>query len=218
MRRLLLASALALTTPSFASAPAPQPSACAKPEHCDCADPDAAAPPQKRVEVRVDGAPALGPEDAKVTLIIFSDFQCPFCRRAEATVKALRARYGDQLRIVFKNRPLPIHAHARLAALAALAAQAQGHFWEFHDWLFSGQAALDHDALIDEAGRLGLDTARFQADLDSARYEGLLDADVQEADRLDVRGTPTFFVNGQELVGARPLEAFEKLIDAELAG
>jgi protein-disulfide isomerase len=217
MNRLLVACALLFAVPSFASA-TEAPQACAKGENCDCAQPDAAAPSQARVTVDTSNAPSFGPSDAKVTLVVFSDFQCPFCRRAVATVKALEARYGNQLRVVFKNRPLPRHSHARLAALAALAAQAQGHFWEFHDWLFSTPVDLDRDALVAEAGRLGLDTARFQADLDGARYEGQLESDEQEAKRLDVEGTPTFFINGLKVTGARPEAEFETLIDAELAG
>jgi protein-disulfide isomerase len=207
MFRSLLISALLLSTSGFAQDPKPD---------CDCAH-DSAPSAGERAQLDLEGAPSRGPSDAKVTIAVFSDFQCPFCRRGEAVLQRVLEKYGDKVRVVFLNRPLPMHAHARLAATAALAAGEQGHFWEFHDWLFSGQATLDRDGLLAEAGRLGLDTARFTAALDSGRFDARIDADVAQATKLGVAGTPTFFVNGERIVGAQADDVFSQQIDAELA-
>ncbi len=118
---------------------------------------------------------------------------------------------------MWKNLPLEMHKNAMPAALAAMAADAQGKFWPYHDKLFGNQQKLERDSLIAYARELGLDVGRFQSDLDAARYKSKVDADSNEAKALGVTGTPAFFVNGRFLSGARPFEDFQKLIDAELA-
>jgi protein-disulfide isomerase len=149
--------------------------------------------------------------------VVFSDFECPFCGRAEPTVKQLENEYQGKLRVVFKNQPLPMHANAKLAAAAALAAHEQGKFWEFHDVLFDNQRALDRASLEKYARQVGLDVGRFRAALDSGKFDAQLSADMAEASRAGVTGTPTFFINGRQLVGAQPVEQFRRLIDDELS-
>lgn len=161
-------------------------------------------------------APSLGAADAKVTVEVWSDFQCPFCARGAATARELRTKYGDQVRLVFRHQPLPMHGNARLAAAASMAAHEQGRFWEFHDALFANQRALDRASLEALAGRLNLDMERFRRALDSSTWSNYVDTEVAEAQRRGVQGTPTFFVNGQPIIGAQPLEVFTKAIDAEL--
>ena len=206
MKRLIL-SCLLLTAPALVHADEGS---------CDhCPNHQNAATRDERVSLDTSRGPALGPASAKVTVVVFADFECPYCRRAVATLHSLAQKYGDQLRLVFRNRPLPLHAHAKLAAEAALAADAQGHFWEFHDWLFSPEAKLDLDSLVAEADHLGLDAARFRADVTGNRYAARIAQDEQEADELDVAGTPTFFVNGLRVTGLQP-QVLEELVDAEL--
>jgi protein-disulfide isomerase len=168
------------------------------------------------VAIDIGASPIRGAAHAPVTLVVFSDFQCPYCSRANATVAALREKYGDRLRFVFKHSPLPFHPNARPAAVASMAAGAQGRFWEMHDALFASQRELDRPHFVELAGKLGLDTARFQADLDSGRFDAQIDADSAQARKVGATGTPTFFVNGKRLVGAQPQSAFEAVIDAAL--
>lgn len=172
------------------------------------------APPQAATP-RAE-APARGPADARVTVEVWSDFQCPFCARGAERLTQLREKYGDKVRVVFRHQPLPFHEHARLAAAASMAAHEQGRFWEFHDALFTQQRALDRGSLEALAGKLGLDVHRFRQALDSGAYDNYLDAEGVEAQRRGIAGTPTFFINGTPVVGAQPLEAFVKVLDAEL--
>jgi protein-disulfide isomerase len=161
----------------------------------------------------VAGAPARGPVDAPITIVEFSDFQCPYCARAEATIHALESAHAGQVRVIFKQRPLPMHDHARLYALAAYAAGAQGRFWEMHDRLFALQAPAERPALEAIARDLGLDADRFANDLDDPASAARLAADGADADAMAVKGTPTFFVNGLRLVGAQPQQVFEQAIE-----
>jgi protein-disulfide isomerase len=161
-------------------------------------------------------APSLGPSDAAVTVEVWSDFQCRFCAKGASILESLREKYGDRVRIVFRHQPLPMHGDARLAAIAAMAAHEQGKFWQMHDVLFDNPRALDRASLEQYARGLGLDLPRFRAALDNPAWANYVDAEVVEAQRRGVAGTPTFFINGQALVGARPLEDFTRLIDAEL--
>jgi protein-disulfide isomerase len=213
MRRLLIASLLVLCVPAFASDSA-EGQAC---ERSNCAGEDGATVSAQRFQVDLRGAPSHGPAEAEVTVVVFSDFQCPFCAKGARSVKALEKKYGNRIRVVFKNQPLPRHGQARLAAAAALAAQEQGHFWELHDWFFSIDARYDRDAILEEAGKLGLDAAKMAAELDSGVHEARISADQAEAKRLGVQGTPTFFINGLRVIGAQPLETLEGIVDAELA-
>jgi protein-disulfide isomerase len=171
----------------------------------------------QRLRVPVADAPALGPADALVTIVVFSEFQCPFCARVVPTLDALSDRYGDDLRIVFRHMPLEFHENARTAAHAAVAAHLQGRFWEFHDMAFANQRAIDPASLLLQAELLSLDTEWFVADRDSAAVHAVVDADVALAESLGVRGTPHFFVNGMGLSGAQPLDVFVGVVDTELA-
>jgi protein-disulfide isomerase len=161
-------------------------------------------------------APARGPQSAKVTVEVWSDFECPFCSRGSQLAKELEKRYGRDVRIVFRHLPLPFHANARLAAAASMAAHEQDRFWEFHDALFTAPQPLDRASLEAVAGRLGMDVRRFQEALERGETERYVEAELVEARQRGITGTPTFFVNGKPVVGAQPVEAFTRLIDAEL--
>jgi protein-disulfide isomerase len=143
-------------------------------------------------------APSRGAARAPVTIVEFSDFQCPYCKRAADLLATVRSKYGDRVRIVFRNFPLPYHNQAELAAEAALAAGAQGKFWEMHDQLFAHQGGLDRGVIDGLARTLGLDVARFDAALDGKRFAAAIDADKAAGGAL-VDGTPTLFVNGHKL-------------------
>jgi protein-disulfide isomerase len=167
--------------------------------------------------VKPGDAPAKGPANAPLVLVVFSDFQCPFCQRVEPTLAELESHYRGKVRIVWKNFPLPFHANAAPAAEAAMAAEAQGKFWPMHDKLFAHNTELDRESLENYAAALGLDLPRFRADLDAERYKARIEADKQEGSDLGVVGTPAVFINGRKIAGAYPFETFQKIADAELA-
>jgi protein-disulfide isomerase len=175
-----------------------------------------AADSNDKYDVQIGDAPVKGPASAPVTVVAFSDFQCPFCGRAEATVHQLETAYAGKIRIVFKEFPLPFHDKAHLAAEAALAAKEQGKFWQMHDKMFANQQALDRPSLEKYASELGLDMAKFRAALDSGKFKDKVDAEDREGAAVGVTGTPTFFINGTRLVGAQPIDAFKAIIDKEL--
>jgi protein-disulfide isomerase len=170
-----------------------------------------------RVEVTDGGRPARGSKDATVEIIEFSDFQCPFCQRANPTVQRVLTTYGDRIRFVYRHYPLPNHPNARPAAEAAVCAQDQGKFWEYHDRLFANPTKLTDADLKQHAGAIGLDTAAFADCFDSHKHKASVDADIAAANELGVTGTPAFFINGRSLEGAQPFEAFKRVIDEELA-
>ena len=204
----------AKTTATAAAAPATAEAPAGKDEACDGKE---TVPDSAKVEtIALGSAPTRGAENAPVTIVVFSDFECSFCAKSEATVREVEAAYPGKVRFVFKNAPLPMHPHARLAAKAALAASEQGRFWEYHDALFAQQDALDRAALERTAQKLGLDLARFRAALDGSQLDAVIDADLAEAKRVDVKGTPAFFVNGRNLQGAQPLAAFRAKVDQAL--
>ncbi|MGO8970563.1 MAG: DsbA family protein [Myxococcaceae bacterium] len=174
------------------------------------------AKPVRKVDAPAD-APAFGPEFAKVTIVEWSDFQCPYCSKAAPTVEKLRDAYGKDVRVVFRNLPLPMHPNAHIAAQAAMAAHAQGKFWPMHDQLFANQAALDRESLDRTAEKLGLDMARFRTDMDSAAVKARIDADVAAAAAVGVHATPSLYVNGRLYEGAPPWEQFKLDIDREIA-
>jgi protein-disulfide isomerase len=181
----------------------------------------AAEPARQEAPARVEPPPvgnsaARGPEDAPVTIFMFSEFQCPYCSRALAAVQQIEETYGDRVRFVFKSFPLPFHGDAHLASQAALAAGEQGKFWEYHDILFQNQRALSRSDLEGYAEQLGLDMARFREALDSGRFADQVDAEMAEGRAAGVSGTPTFLINGQRLVGAQPFESFQPIIEAAL--
>lgn len=165
----------------------------------------------------LQGSPSRGPADAPVTIVEFSDFQCPFCGRANSTVENVWKSYNGKVRWVFKHYPLDFHPDAPLAHRAALAAGEQGKFWEMHDAIFLNQKAIKRDDLIRTAGTLGLEMTRFLADLDSANYQKVMQRDMAEGTQVGIDGTPTFFINGHRLVGAQPIETFRAVIDRELS-
>ncbi len=169
-----------------------------------------------RVEVAAIG-PALGPEDAPVTIVEFSDFQCPFCARAGPIVKALNAKYPEQVRIVYRHFPLDsIHPRARPAAEASACADEQGAFWPFHDLLFANTRALSDEDFARYAGEVGIDAEKFAQCMSEERHKDQVERDLQEGRRVGVSGTPSFFVNGRMLGGAQPVEEFVRLIEDEL--
>lgn len=160
--------------------------------------------------------PMRGPADAPVVLVEYTDYQCPYCDRAQPTIKAVLDRYGDSVVHVFKNLPLPMHQQAGMAAEAAMCAGDQGKFWELHDWLFANKNNISHDTLVAQAEGLGLDVAAFTTCLDTNVHKAEVDADAAEAGSFGIRGTPGFVVNGRILTGAQPLEEFVAVIDDEL--
>ncbi len=172
--------------------------------------------PRQRKTVAAVGY-ALGPESAPVTIVEFSDFQCPYCSRVVPTLKELVARYPEQVRIVFRHLPLDFHAQARGAAQASICAGQQDRFWEYHDLLFANQRTMGRDQLSSYATGLGLDVELFEACMAAPETDALVAADLEAAERLGATGTPAFFINGIFLNGAQPLEAFEKLIEEEIA-
>jgi protein-disulfide isomerase len=173
-------------------------------------------PPRQKVAM-ASASPVRGPADAPVEIVEFSDFQCPFCQRVGPAVTQVLNTYGDRIRLVYRQYPLPNHANARPAAEAGMCANDQGKFWPYHDRLFANQQRLGASDLKQYAVDLGLDAARFNACLDSHKYVPLIDADISAGNESGVNGTPAFFINGRLLSGAQPFEAFKKIIDDELA-
>ncbi len=159
---------------------------------------------------------AKGPKSALITIVEFSEFQCPYCSKVGPTLKRVKEKYGKKVRLIFKHNPLPFHKHAKLAAQAALAAGAQGKFWQMHDLLFENQRALERSDLNSYARKLGLKMRRFKSHLKSKKFLPQIEADQKLARSVGANGTPTFFINGRKLIGAQPFENFEKLIDVEL--
>jgi protein-disulfide isomerase len=170
-----------------------------------------------KIDVADGGAPSRGPANAPVTIIEFSDYECPFCKRAEPTVEQVVAAYPDKVRLVYRHYPLPFHKTARPAAEAAACANAQGKFWEYHDKVFVA-ASLDEASLKKIAGEVGLDQAKFDTCLANKEMAKAVDKDMADASAVGVRGTPAFFINGRMISGAQPFEKFKVIIDEELAG
>ncbi|MDH3214485.1 MAG: DsbA family protein [Myxococcales bacterium] len=172
--------------------------------------------PDRVYAIGISGAPVKGPVDAPVTIVEFSDFQCPFCGRVLPTLEQLEEVYGDRVRLVWKHLPLDIHPQAPGAHMAAVAAYRQGRFWEFHDRLFANQRELNVEKYLEYARELGLDLDRFRSDLADLGNERAIQADQAEAAALGITSTPGFFINGRYLRGAKPYEQFAQLIDEEL--
>jgi len=169
-----------------------------------------------RVEVAAEG-PSKGPAKAPVTIVEFSDFQCPYCSRAEGVVTQVLDAYKDRVRLVYRDYPLPFHENAAKAAEAAHCAGDQGKYWEMHGKLFANQQALDPKALKAHARDLKLDGAKFDKCLDSGEKAKLVEANRKAGEEAGVNGTPAFFVNGRMISGAQPFESFKAVIDPELA-
>ena len=161
-------------------------------------------------------SPSKGPSGAPIELIEFSDFQCPFCQRANPTVDQVLKTYGDRIRFVYRHFPLSNHPNAKPAAEASQCAAEQGKFWEYHDKLFANPSRLADGDLKQSAAELGLDTAAFNKCVDTHKYASQVESDFRAGEDAGVNGTPAFFVNGRMISGAQPFEAFKRLIDEEL--
>jgi protein-disulfide isomerase len=172
-------------------------------------------PPRQRIAA-ADGV-VRGPASAPIEVIEFSDFQCPYCFRANPTVKQVLSTYGDRIRFVYRNYPLNSHPNARPAAEAAQCAAEQGQFWAYHDRLFADQSKLSDGDLKQSAADLGLDAGKFNTCVDSHKYSARVEADIKAGNEAGVNGTPAFFINGRMLSGAQPFEEFKRVIDEELA-
>jgi protein-disulfide isomerase len=159
-----------------------------------------------------------GPAEAPVTVLEYGDYECPYCRGAFRDVHLLLDRYPETVRFVFRNFPIPqVHPHAEQAAEAAEAAAAQGKFWAMYELLLQPYADLDTDSLVGYAEAIGLDVARFRADLASHAYSTRINHDVQEGVQNGVNATPKFYVNGQRIDGKVPLEGVEDAVRAAVA-
>lgn len=172
--------------------------------------------PRRNVEL-VSHDPVRGPADAPITIIEFSDYQCPYCSRVTPTLDKLRAAYPDKIRFVFKDFPLPNHALAPKAAEAAHCANEENKYWEMHDRLFANQQALDVPALKQHATTLGLDEAAFAQCLDSGKFADVVQADLALGTKLGISSTPTLYVNGRPVIGAQPYDYFVTVVEEELA-
>ncbi len=168
----------------------------------------------ERTEIDLSGALLKGAPDAPVTIVEFSSYACGFCGRVQPTIERLLREYEGKVRLAFMHRP--IGDRGQLAAEATMAAGEQGKFWEYHQKLFANMRALERPDLERYAEELGLDVSRFRAALDEGRFRGAVGQHNQIAMRAGARGTPTFFINGRQLVGAQPIDAFKEIIDEEL--
>jgi len=176
------------------------------------------APPVFKAEVGVEGAPFLGPAAAPVTIVEFSDFQCPFCKQVVPTLTQVRSRYGEKVKLVYRDFPIDgLHPQARKAAEAARCAQDQGKFWDYHDALFANAPKLSLGQLKTYAQQVGLDLPSFERCLASGTHAAAVQKSVDEGIRLGVTGTPAFFINGEFVSGAQPVESFARVIERELA-
>ena len=183
------------------------------------ARPAAAAPdPNKVYNIPITGNIIRGPKDAKVTIVEFSDFQCPFCAQSAPIIDEVMKQYPKEVNFVYKQFPLTsIHPMALGAAKAAVAAGKQGKFWEMHNAMFESKGQLQPDKLKEYAGKIGLDVPRWEKDMSSPEVSAAIDADVKDASSAEVRGTPTFFVGGKRLQN-RSTEGFKTMIDDALKG
>ena len=168
------------------------------------------------VKIATNGSPFQGPERAKITLVEFSDFQCPYCSRAIAEVENILRAYPKDIKLVFKQFPLEIHSEAQMAAEASLAANAQGKFWPMHDKLFANFRKLSRDNIFLWAKESGLDMEKFKVDLQSGKYRPVVEKDVKDGFEAGVQGTPTFFINGQRYNGLLDLASVKGILDTEL--
>ncbi|MGE0680340.1 MAG: thioredoxin domain-containing protein [Candidatus Binatia bacterium] len=171
------------------------------------------------LEVSTDGAPTRGPANAPITIVEFSDFQCPYCVRVQPALEKVREIYKDKVKIVYKDFPLSIHNNAQKAAEAArcILEQDREKYWEYHDMLFSKSSALGEDDLKKYAADLKFDTAKFNKCLDSGKYAAAVSKDMADGMKVGVSGTPAFLINGRFLSGAQPFNAFQEVIEEELS-
>lgn len=168
------------------------------------------------VAINIDGAPSRGPQNARITLVEFSDFQCPYCIKAVGHLEAALKTFPKDVRLVYKQFPLNTHGQARLAAQASLAAHQQGKFWPMHDRLYLQARQINRMNILNWANDLGLDMPKFVAALDSAAVKAQVERDIAEGDRIGVQGTPSVFVNGKKYQGPLDPEKFLPLLTQEL--
>jgi protein-disulfide isomerase len=179
-----------------------------------------AKPQMERVQIDVGDAPILGKKDAKVQIVAFSDFQCPYCSRGAETMHEVVKKYGSKVALSFKHYPLPFHERAMPASEVGLCVKANGgdsKFWKFHDIAFKNQDKLDNDSLLKYAKEAGADQAKVKECYDKGEFKAKIQQDMEYGNKVGVRSTPTFFVNGQMVAGALPIEQFSEMIDEELA-
>ncbi len=173
---------------------------------------------EPKIVVNVEAVgPSKGPENAPVTIIEFSDFECPYCSRAAKTIEQLFNNNAGRIRLVFRSYPLPFHPNAKKAAEAGLCANEQGKFWQLHDAMFADQENLGVDAIKAKAAAAGLDAAAFATCLDSGKFAAQVEADMKVGAEAGVEGTPVFIINGQLISGSRSPEEFQKIIDQAAA-
>lgn len=172
-------------------------------------------PRRPTFEVEVGDAPTKGRPNAEITIVEFSDFQCPFCAKGAEIMREVKNKYGNKVRLVYKNFPLPFHQHAAEAAHAALCANevSTDSFWKLHKEMFLNQQNLNTSGLKQKAQRVGLNVDDFTACLESGRFQSKIQQNIEQGRQLGVQSTPTYFINGQLLSGAQPLEAFSEVID-----
>ncbi|MEZ5402350.1 MAG: thioredoxin domain-containing protein [Bryobacteraceae bacterium] len=170
------------------------------------------------VDIPVAGAPGKGPAKARVTLVEFSDFQCPYCAIAVGHLNTILAAFPNDVRLVYKQFPLDSHSNAKLAAAASLAAHRQGKFWPLHDRMYANFRAINRDRILAWAREIGLDEKRFVADMDNPATAAAVNNEIGQGWKAGVEGTPTVFVNGKKYQGSLEPAAFRKIIENELAG
>ncbi len=168
------------------------------------------------VEIPTAGAPSKGPNDARITIVEFSDFECPYCAKASSEIAQLMSDYPKDVKLIYKQFPLETHPHARMAAQAALAAQEQGKFWELHDRMFANYRQLSREHVASWAQELGVDLAKFNAGMDSKVIATRIEKDLHDGEYAGVNGTPTFFINGQRYNGPPTVSALKGVLDQEL--
>jgi len=171
-----------------------------------------------QAKIATSEAPSFGPADARITLVEFSDFECPYCSRAATVAGQIKEKYGTRVRLVFRQFPLSFHKNAMGAAEASLAAHAQGKFWEYHDKVFANQRALDRESLVGYAKEIGLDVAKFQAAFEARTFQSRVEADLELGNQAIVQGTPTLFLNGKRINNPTDFDEIAKAIESALGG
>jgi protein-disulfide isomerase len=174
--------------------------------------------PKMQVNVEVGNSPVFGGDKAAVTVVEFSDFQCPFCSRGAETVTAIKKKYGSKVKVAFRHFPLPMHKDAKPASEASMCVHEQNadKFWKYHDLLFKNQDKLDGPSLEKYAKEVGADTKKFQECMTAKKYADFVQKDLEYGEKIGVRSTPTFFINGQMVAGAVPIEQISEIVDEEL--
>jgi protein-disulfide isomerase len=170
------------------------------------------------ITIPVAGAPVKGPEDARITLVEFSDFECPYCAAAVKQVDMVMAAYPKDVKLIYKQFPLSMHPHAELSAEASLAAREQGKFWEMYELLFKNSRQLSKSSILAMAKELGLDVEKFQAALDSGKFKKDVQKDIADGEASNVYGTPAFYINGKQYNGEVSLAALKPIFAQELKG